>query len=102
MLCFPILKEINAEKKVLIGLTFSCCINNDSGAHESAWLQRVSRMIFMVLTGYPVNRGIKMRARMLTAIDVIPVPSWSTFVITGYLFLTKRQSILPPKLFRQL
>src|SRR4051794_33437394 len=81
MFAFPCEDMLPRQQKVFVLGYFFAHIDDTSRADQLACRNGIQCVIRVVLTGNPVNRGIKMCTSMFAEVNRIPVPCWAFDVI---------------------
>src|SRR5581483_1369335 len=81
MLSLPLLHDLAGQQEVGIRLRLRGDIDHTGGTDETVHRNIVRCVVRIILAGHPMDRGIEMRAGMLTAGDVVPVPGRSALVV---------------------
>jgi hypothetical protein len=77
----PGLEEAHVEQPVRVGGDLAACIDDAGRADELPRIDGVHAVVRMVLAGDPVHRGVEVRAGVLAAGKIVPVPARSLVVV---------------------
>ena len=102
---FPALDEFDRQQKIWIGGGFFRAVEHARRSHEIDNRYGVGRVVGQVLARDPVDRRVEMRAGVLAAREIVPIPacvSWcSKFAPNvGTLPLGQKPSVAPNRLSR--
>jgi hypothetical protein len=83
VLAFPLLDYRLCEQEIRVPGHLPRHIDHTGRADEPVDRDVVGGVVRVVLAGHPVHRSIEVRAGMLAAGDIVPVPRRSALVIAG-------------------
>src|SRR6267143_5266185 len=90
MLFFPFLDPFSRQKKIRIFGGFAAAIQHAGWPFEALGRNAVGRVIGQVLSGHPVDRRVEMRASVLAAGKIVPVPGGAALVVARHFLDAKR------------
>src|SRR2546422_443012 len=90
MFFFPFLNPFSRQKKIRIFGGFAAAIQYARRADEALGRNAVGRVIGQVLSGHPVDRRVEMRAGVLAAGKVVPVPGGTALVVARHFLDAER------------
>src|ERR1051326_729137 len=90
VLPFPTLDPVHSEKEVGILLRFVTAIQNRRRADEALGRDAVGGVLRQVLARDPVDRRVEVRAGVLAAGEVVPIPGGPALVVARHLLDPER------------
>src|ERR1700722_12567172 len=90
VLALPLPPDLPRQEEIRIRFRLRGHIDDAGGPNEALDRDVVSCVVRIVLAGHPMNGRIEMRAGMLTARDVVPIPGGPALVVAGNLLQRKR------------
>src|ERR1043165_1137062 len=90
MLLLPLEQEWLGEEEIRIFLRLFAAIDDERRADEALRRNAVDGVVRQILARDPVHRRIEMRAGVLAAGKVVPVPGWPALVVMRHLLDAER------------
>src|SRR6267143_1954961 len=93
MLFFPFLDPFSRQKKIRIFGGFAAAIEHAGWSDEALGRNAVGRIVGQILARDPVDRRVEMRAGVLAAGKIVPVPCRPALVVARHFLDAERPSL---------
>src|SRR6267143_1061583 len=93
MLFFPLLYPCNREKKIRILRGLAAAVQDAGRTDEALRRNRVGGVVRQILSRHPVDRRVEMRAGVLAAGKIVPVPGGAALVVARHFLDAERPGL---------